>query len=526
MSWLNKRLSLVASFPLVVVVLLAVGCQKAAPPEKEGGQQSLEAGRSSQDQTLSGEAGKSTQDLTPLLDLETSEVLKINQPWLGDFDQIASGQRRFIRALVPYNRTLYYNVGPEQRGAAYESLREFERVLGEKTKKGAIKPKIIIIPTTRDRLVQALSQGLGDLAIGGFTVSEAGKKYADFSVPTVEGIKHVVVTGPSAAPVTSLEDLSGKEVHVRKFSTYYVELTTLNDRFKKEGKAPVKVRPADELLEDEDLLQMIDAGIIPITVVKDLDARFWAQLYDKIKVHDDVTLLTGGQLAWALRKNTPGFKQVVDDFVRTHRVGTVFGNIMLKRYLGSIERLKNPISEQELKKFRAASEYLKKYAGQYGLDWVLVGAQGYQESQLDQNRRSRVGAVGVMQIKPDTAAGVGVRGIERIDNNIHAGVKYLRFIVDRYFKDEPMDRLNKGLFAFASYNAGPARIARLRTKATQVGLNPNVWFNNVEIVAGREIGKETVDYVSNIYKYYTVYKSLQAQRELRSKRMAGLPEKE
>ncbi len=99
-----------------------------------------------------------------------------------------------------------------------------------------------------------------------------------------------------------------------------------------------------------------------------------------------------------------------------------------------------------------------------------------------------------MQIKPDTAAGVGVCDIHRIDSNIHAGVKYLRFIVDRYFKDEAMDKLDKGLFAFASYNAGPARVARLRAKPAQVGLNPNVWFKNVEIVAAREIGRETVDY--------------------------------
>src|SRR5262249_5941200 len=134
-----------------------------------------------------------------------------------------------------------------------------------------------------------------------------------------------------------------------------------------------------------------------------------------------------------------------------------------------------------------------------------------QESQLDQEKRSSAGAVGIMQIKPETAADVGIHDIDQTDNNIRAGVKYLRYILDRYFKDAHMDRINQGLFAFAAYNAGPARVAGLRAKAETLGLNPNVWFNNVEIVAAREIGRETVDYVSNIFKYYTTYLAIVEQ---------------
>jgi membrane-bound lytic murein transglycosylase MltF len=121
-----------------------------------------------------------------------------------------------------------------------------------------------------------------------------------------------------------------------------------------------------------------------------------------------------------------------------------------------------------------------------------------------------------MQIKPSTAAdpSVGIRDVEtNADNNVHAGVKYLRFVVNQYFKDAKMDSTNKLLFAFASYNAGPARIDKLRKQAETQGLDPNVWFRNVEYVAAKDIGQETVQYVSNIYKYYFAYRQVVTLRQ-------------
>jgi len=170
-----------------------------------------------------------------------------------------------------------------------------------------------------------------------------------------------------------------------------------------------------------------------------------------------------------------------------------------------------------VKKFRTLVSYFQQSGTEFDLDWVLLGAQAYQESQLDQNRRSSVGAVGIMQIKPQTAAdpNVGIPNVHNARDNIRAGTKYLRFMIDRYYADAPMDRLNKGLFALASYNAGPARVSRLRQKAANTGLDPNVWFRNVEMVAAREIGRETVDYVSNIYKYYTAYSAFRESRAAR-----------
>jgi membrane-bound lytic murein transglycosylase MltF len=450
-------------------------------------------------------------DPTPFQDLAAAEILKLNQRWTGDYDELT--EQRFLRVLVPYSRTLYYLDGPVQKGVAFESLREFEKTLPT-IGKSKVRPKIVVIPTTRDRLLPALAEGYGDIAIGAFTVTDLRRDSVDFSEPTLSGIEDVVVTGKNAAAIAREADLAGREIHVRRESAYYDDLVALNERLKKAGLRPVSIREIDAKLEDEDVLQMVDAGILPATVAKRPIAEFWVQLYDQLAVHPGVPLRSDGQIAWALRKNTPKLREIVNKFVVKHRAGTLFGNVLLKRYLGSAERLKNPTSEAELKKYREMAHHFQTYADQYGADWLLVVAQGYQESQLNQRKRSPAGAVGVMQIKPSTAAdpNVGIKGVDVLENNIHASIKYMRFLQDRYFADESMDRLNRGLFTLAAYNAGPARVAQLRKKAQVAGLDPNLWFNNVEIIAAREIGRETVDYVSNIYKYYTAYRAIAAQR--------------
>jgi membrane-bound lytic murein transglycosylase MltF len=195
--------------------------------------------------------------------------------------------------------------------------------------------------------------------------------------------------------------------------------------------------------------------------------------------------------------------------------------MLLKRYLKNTKYVKNSLSEKELKKYETMVRLFQKYAEQYEFDYLMMAAQAYQESGLDQSTKSRAGAVGVMQVLPTTASdrNVNVAEIERLENNIHAGTKYMRFIINRYYKDEPMDDLNKMLFAFASYNAGPAKVKRLRKKTAAMGLNPNVWFNNVEIAAAQVIGRETVQYVGNIYKYYIAYRMVTEQTERKQQLM-------
>jgi membrane-bound lytic murein transglycosylase MltF len=452
---------------------------------------------------------------------QPAEFLPISEKWLGDFDGMAD--RREIRALVVYSKTFYFLDQGRQRGATYELLKEFEKFVNKKLKTKTLGVRVFFIPVRRDQLVPWLVEGRGDIAAANLTITPGRRHQVDFSDPLSSDVKEMLVTGPAAPPVTNLEDLAGKEIHVRRSSSYYESLMQLEQSFQKAGKPKMNLVLADEMFEDEDLLEMVNAGLIPMIVMDSHKAQFWQQIFDNIKVHPDIAVRTGGQIAWAFRKESPKLKALINEFVKSHKIGTLLGNIILKRYLRDTKYVKNSAAQEEMAKFRSMVALFEKYAGQYDFDYLMVGAQAYQESGLDQNKRSPAGAVGVMQLLPATAAdpNVGIPDIEKLDKNIHAGTKYLRFIVDRYFKDEPMDPVNKMLFAFASYNAGPARVSGLRNKAAKMGLDPNVWFQNVEVVAAQEIGRETVQYVSNIYKYYVVYRRLADQRDQKERILKG-----
>ena len=321
------------------------------------------------------------------------------------------------------------------------------------------------------------------------------------------------MTGPGAPPLATLDDLAGKDIYVSRATSYYESLLTLNQRFSQRGLKPMRLREAPGNFETEDVLEMANAGLVNIVVADGYIARLWRQVYPNIRVREDLVVHQNGDIAFAIRKDSPQLKAALDAFTRTHGQGTEFGNVTLQKYLGQTRWVLNATSEQELRKFSTLVGLFQKYGRQYDIDWLLMAAQGYQESQLDQGRHSAAGAIGVMQVMPATGDKLQVGDITQLEPNIHAGVKYIRFIVDQYYKNEPMDALNRVLFAFASYNAGPARIRSLRTEAHSLGLDPNVWFDNVERVAAYRIGRETVQYVANIYKYYIAYTLVQDKVE-------------
>lgn len=435
-----------------------------------------------------------------------------HEKWKGDLDGMV--ERRFIRALVSYNRTYYFYDGAEPRGISYEALKEFEKTLNQKLRIGNRQVSVIFIPVQRSELLQGLIDGRGDIAASNIAITPEGQALVDYSDSLRDNASDIVVTGPSAPPLTSLDDLAGREVYVGKRSRYWATLTRLSEELKKSGKPEIILRAADDNLDNEDILEMVNSGMVGITVADSAVAELWVKIFKDLTLHPELTVATNVSMGWAFRKNSPQLAAAVNEFVKDHRLGTSFGNTLLRRYFQNNKWLANSTSEDELKKFRETVEFFKQYSGRYGFDWLMVAAQAYQESRLDQSARSAAGAVGVMQIKPSTAAGspININDVEKLDANIHAGVKYMRFMMDEYFDDASLDRVNKGLFAFASYNAGPNRIARLRKQAAAEGLDPNKWFNNVELIVDREIGHETVTYVSNIYKYYVAFKLVEERR--------------
>ena len=437
--------------------------------------------------------------------------LVLDKPFMGDLDELV--KRRAIRVGVTFNRTHYFIDKGQERGLAYESLKLFENDLNTDLKTGNLRVHVVMVPMSRDQLYPALASGKIDMVAAMVTVTPEREKLVSFSDPTRTNVSEVVVTGPGAPPIATVDDLAGQEVFVRKGSIYDESLTRLNAQLKARGKPAVILNEAPGVLEDDDVLEMVNAGLAPITIVDDYLAEFWSKVFTDIKVHPDVTVRSGGNLAVAFRKENPRLREVVNTWIRKHGKGDAFRNTVERRYLVNAKYAKNATAQSERLKLASVIDLFKKYGAQYDIDYLLMAAQGYQESTLDHTVRSPVGAIGVMQVMPPTGKELNVGDITEMEPNVHAGVKYMRFMMDQYFKDEPMDKINKTLMTFAAYNCGPGRLRQLRRETQKRGLDPNVWFGNVERVASERIGRETVTYVSNIYKYYIAYTLSAAQRD-------------
>ncbi len=440
---------------------------------------------------------------------------RVKAVFKGDLPQILKG-RRFIRVLVSYNQTNFFIDRGRPRGLEYELLHRYETYLNRKSKKGSTKIQLIFRVLPFDELLPALVAGRGDIAAAGLTITPGRQQIVAFSRPYISGIDEIVVISPNAKDPVTVRGLSGRRVRVVSGSSYAGHLKELNEMLAREAFAPVKIEPADPYLEAEDILQMVNAGIWHLTVVDDHVADIWSQALTEMIVRKDLVIHRGGSIAWAVRKENPKLLASLNQFLRSHRQGTLVGNILLERYFTQTRWIGNPLSESDAKNLQALRVLFQKYAGMYGFDWLKIAALAYQESRLDQGAKSTRGAVGIMQILPSTAAGtaVNIPDVSTVENNIHAGTKYLAHLRDTYFSDPaiaPEDRLD---FTFAAYNAGPARINSLRRRAAKEGFDPNRWNQNVEYVARKTIGRETDHYVANIHMYTVAYQtSLKMIRE-------------
>ncbi len=460
---------------------------------------------------------KETADVNVKETPDVEAILEVDEKWTGDFDGML--KRRKIRVLVPYSKTHFFLDGGKQAGITYDMMKIFDEWLNKKFGNKDLKVHLVLIPTPSQDLLTGLIEGRGDIAAGNLTITSERKKIVDFSDPFARGAKEIIVAAKGAPALGAIEDLSSREVYVRPSSSYYESLTRLNEEIRRAGRKPLKIVKADPCLEDEDILEMVNAGIISFTAVDEHLAEPWSKVFENIVLYSNLAVRTGGELGVAFRKNSPKLKKVINEFAAGHKQGTMLFNTVVNRYLQSTKWVKNALAKEDLKRFSKADEFFVKYADRYGFDWLFVAALAYQESGIDQNKRSPSGAIGVMQMLPSTARdpNVNIPNINSMENNIHAGVKYLRFIRDSNFEKEQMDEANKTLFTMASYNAGAGTIDRLRSEAKKTEYDPNVWFRNVEVIAAARIGRETVQYVSNIYKYYIAYRLALDELELKRK---------
>jgi membrane-bound lytic murein transglycosylase MltF len=455
----------------------------------------------------------------PHRELPTDLVL---QPRIGDFDAML--ERRLVRVLAPYSRTFYFNELGRERGYAADLVRMVEKHLNTTMAKqlGNRPLTFVLIPTTRDKLISGVVEGRGDIAVN-LGVTDERKKLVDFLVPTdAPVLSEYVLTGPKSPVINSVNDLSGKTVHARPSSTYYESLTLLNDRFKKEGKPAINIVKVPDSLEDEDMMEMLNLGLFETIVVESMVADMWAPILPKVKVNRTV-VLRKGTAGWAIRKQSPLLqKTIMDAYVQSIQNTPKNLADRIARYSGRVRQLQNPTGTADYKRFQDTIALFRKYATQYKFDPLLLAAQGFQESLLNQDARSPVGAIGLMQLMPATGKELNVGDITIAESNVHAGAKYMDQLVSRELADAKLDELNRTLMAFAAYNCGPGNMAKLRKTATERGLDPNVWFNNVEVVTAEKIGLETTMYVRNIYKYYVAYKLMQAAEDARKGARGGI----
>ena len=429
------------------------------------------------------------------------------KPWKGDFDGML--ERRMVRFYVPYSRSLYFVDKGRERGISADLIRQFELWVNKKyaAQLGKRPLTAYIVVATRDQMLADLLEGRADVAVGNIKVLPELLKDVDFVAPDEKAASvEILVTGPASPAIASIDDLSGKTVHLREVSSQALSMKALNERYKQAGKSEVKLVYVPNALEDEDLLEMLNAGLLQAVVVDDWKARMWAQALPKLKVHEDIVLRPRTKMGWAIRKNSPKLAAELNEFYAYYAKQAGGIPVLQRQYLARVKALKDATATADQKRLLALVDIFRKYGQQYNFDPLMLAAQGYQESTLNQEAKSHVGAVGVMQVMPATGAELKVGDIHQAEPNIHAGTKYMDQLMTRYFKDAMFDAQNRTLFAFASYNAGPGNISKMRKEAEKRGLDPNQWFNNVEIVTAEKIGIETTTYVRNIFKYYAAYK--------------------
>lgn len=492
----------------LLLILAGTPVLYAQPPSEKG-----QADRN-EDPASGVQFAQSEADEGALLELAT-------EPWTGDLDGMR--KRGFIRVLSVYNPLFFYYDGAEQKGIGYEVTQAFAKKLNKGRPKGTPPLRILEIPVARDRLLPDLIEGKGDIVVANMTVTEERAEIAQFSDPSYSGVKELVVTGPEVTSLGSFDDLAEIGVHIRKSSSYYQHLTKLNEQRTEAGLAEIPITEVDEKLEDYDLLEMVNAKLIPAVIVDSHKVDFWRQVFAEITVHENLAVNEGGNIAWAMRKGDTQLLGEVNAFLKEARKGTLLGNVILNRYLDETTWVENALSGEGWQRYQDTVTLIKKYADLYEFDWLMITAQGYQESKLDQNKVSHVGAVGIMQVMPNTAAdpAVGIPDIEDPESNIHAGVKYLRWLRKTYFDDPKISAVDQVLFSFAAYNAGPGGISKARKKAQKMGFDPNRWFGHVEVATSKTISQEPVIYVRNIYKYYVAYKLYEDEKEEREAARVG-----
>ena len=456
------------------------------------------------------------------------------QQRLGDLSLMM--EQKSLRVIVAYDQVGFFINKGNPDGLYVALFQKFKKFLSEKYPE-AKHLKFYFVPVRQDEVVKYISEGYGDIAVG-LQATNNLKRYVDFTIPEKLWVEEIAVVAKNQPPIKELKDFSNRYFMVRKSSSYAESLKNVNVYLKALDLPPAKIVYADEYLTDADLVDMVDKGEIKSTVINNSKLVVWRRLFKNVTFATDIPIKVNSTLVWAIRHDSPELYKAINLFLRENRDGTKDGTPIYDRYMRTSPVYESHyakrrdwlgITPKDLEKFITI---FKKYGEKYNLDWKLLMAQAYQESTLNQAVVSSRGAVGIMQVLPSTASEwyINLSSVTDLDNNVHAGTKYMRYMIDNFFSDEDISNSDRLLFALASYNSGPSRITRYRKEAQDAGLKGNVWFNNVEKIAVKHNAIETVKYVKNISQFYISYtKAYELLKNKSDKRRGGsvkTPEKQ
>jgi len=286
--------------------------------------------------------------------------------WRGDFSEML--QRGKLRLLVPYSKTLFFVDRGRQLGVVAEFGHELEASINARYKSKTSRFHVDLLPTARGRLLEALNKGYGDAVAANLTITPERLAVVDFVDPWLKNVKEIIVTGPSSPRLDRIEDLAGRDIHVRDSSVYVGHLATLSEALVAKGLKPIRIKPIDENLENEDLIEMVNAGLLPYAVVDEHEASIWTQIFPNAVPRQDLVVGEGGDIAWAVRKNSPELKAELNAFFSTHSAVTSFGATVRKRYFSDKRVVKNALEENEATKLLAVIDLFRHYAAVYNFD--------------------------------------------------------------------------------------------------------------------------------------------------------------
>jgi membrane-bound lytic murein transglycosylase MltF len=424
-------------------------------------------------------------------------------------------ERRYLRVVTSKNSFDFFIHDGKRGGYQYELVKAFTRHLNRKYVKGRkeVPIQFDLLPVADDQLIPMLLAGRGDMIASRMTITPERQEQVLFSVPYRE-VDELVVTHGLTGDHRFLHDLAGQRVSVRRSSSYYTSLQALNEQLESEGKERIHIDTVDEELGTEAILAMVAKRALDFSVADSIVAETAVAVWPELRILTGMEVRKGGQLAWATTHAAQDLATEMNAFLPRYRHGSLLGNVAVQKYFEPDHSLHARIDGERTAPLSPYDDLLRLHAERYDFDWRLMAALAYQESRFNPLASNRSGAVGFFQIKPMTARepyiGIpDVKGPENVENNIHAGIKYLAWIKQRYFDSIPeMSEDDRMRMAMAAYNAGPRTLINARNRAVKMGLDPMLWFRNVEIALLTMRKTEPVKYVSEINQRYVSYQML------------------